>query len=82
VGDIENSSTHREWRHIIRLCYVPAQQGYAEIGGRGIGVYKPWRDSFDNFLRDMGPGSGRRLQRRDRKKGFNKANCYWGMRDV
>jgi len=67
---------------MIRLCYVPKQTGYTGVGGRGIGVYKPWRDSYDNFLRDMGSSHGRRLQRKDMKKSFHKANCYWGMRDA
>lgn len=64
---------------MIRVAYCPTEKGYSEIGAKGLGVHKPWRDSYDNFVADMGLSNNRRLQRKDKTKGFEPTNCYWGM---
>lgn len=63
---------------MIRIAYCPAEPGYSEVGGKGLGVCKSWRDSFDNFKRDMGLANNRHLQRKDRARGFTPENSYWG----
>jgi hypothetical protein len=64
---------------MVRVCYCPGEPGFSGIGKRGIKVCQSWRDSYDNFKRDMGLSKGRRLQRKNNAKGFDKGNCYWGM---
>lgn len=63
---------------MIRVCYAPAEPGYSEIGAKGLTVTKRWKDSFDNFVADMGLSNNRRLQRKDKSKGFEPTNVYWG----
>ena len=68
-----------EWKRIIRACYVDTDKQYSKHGGRGIGIYEPWRKAFDNFLKDMGfapPGAV--LRRKDTNRAFNPDNAYWG----
>lgn len=36
-------------------CFYPANPAYARYGGRGITMCDAWRDSFESFLRDIGP---------------------------
>lgn len=43
------------YRHIIRRCHDPKSRGYAAYGSVGIKVCQRWRDSFPDFLADVGP---------------------------
>jgi hypothetical protein len=72
------SSTYHTWAGMIARCSSPANDAYADYGGRGIRVCERWSD-FRKFLKDMGTKpSGKCLRRRDRDGGFASANCYWG----
>ena len=64
---------------MVRVCYCPTEPGYSEVGGKGLGLYKPWRESFDNFVRDVGLSNNRRLQRKNNAIGFEPGNVYWGL---
>jgi hypothetical protein len=74
-------STQREfdqWRAMVRSAYNVTDRNYSKVGGKGLGVYKPWRESFDNFLRDVGPcPSGKFLQRKDESQPFHPGNVEW-----
>jgi hypothetical protein len=63
---------------MIRQAYHPGEPGYKDVGGAGVGVYQPWKASFDNFLNDMGTSKGRRLKRKDESRSFCPSNCMWG----
>jgi len=43
------------WNAMRVRCYTPTNKDYPRWGGRGITVCDRWRDSFENFLEDMGP---------------------------
>jgi hypothetical protein len=45
----------RSWTAMLTRCYNPNATGYERYGGIGIKVCDRWRDSFENFLADMGP---------------------------
>ena len=71
--------TFAAWRDMIRKAYHPGELGYKDVGGAGVGVCKPWKDDYKNFLRDMRPcPRGYVLRRHDSSKAFNPNNCYWG----
>ncbi len=46
---------HSIWIKMIERCEQPRATGYRHYGGRGIRVCERWRESFTNFLADMGP---------------------------
>ena len=46
---------YRTWLDIKTRCFNPRRPQWKDYGGRGITMAAVWRDSFINFLRDMGP---------------------------
>lgn len=72
------TKTYNTWRCMIKRCYYPKHQSYKNYGERGITVCKRWRDSFENFLEDMGERpEGMNLDRINNSKGYCKSNCRW-----
>jgi len=46
---------HDIWNGIKKRCYNPNVEYYDRYGGRGVRMCKRWRESFKNFLADVGP---------------------------
>lgn len=92
-------STTREysiWSKMRLRCYYPLNSNYRHYGGRGIYVCERWRNSFLNFLEDMGkaPTKLHSLDREDTNKSYTcgkcdqckaanePANCRWVTKDI
>lgn len=74
--------TYNSWKHMIRRCHSKKNKNYADYGGRGIKVCKRWRNSFAEFLKDMGKKPlGRFLNRKNNNGNYSKANCEWATWD-
>jgi hypothetical protein len=59
-------------------CYNTKREDYPDYGGRGIKVCDRWKDSFTNFLADMGPRPlGTTIDRRDVDGDYEPSNCWW-----
>lgn len=60
-------------------CENPRNARYADYGGRGITVCDRWKDSFENFIADMGPPPtpSHSIEREDNSRGYEPGNCRW-----
>src|SRR4026208_765775 len=63
-------------------CNDPRDDAYRWYGGRGITVCAAWAESFEAFLRDIGPRPSRRhtLDRIDNARGYEPGNVRWATR--
>lgn len=67
------------WRSMLARCDNADHPAYGNYGGRGIRVCESWKESFDNFWRDMGAtyAPGLTLDRKDNDAGYRPDNCRW-----
>lgn len=69
------------WRSMIQRCHNPKDRSFHNYGGRGIRVCDEWRESFSQFIADMGARpEGYDLDRIDNDKGYGPDNCRWVSR--
>ena len=74
-----DSPEYVSWVGMKTRCYNPNYREYHLYGGRGVQVCRRWRDSFENFLRDMGPKPTPQhsIDRKDNDKNYEPSNCHW-----
>jgi hypothetical protein len=81
-GDTKGRRYSREyacWRSMLDRCSKPSQESYRLYGERGVTVCERWRESFDNFLGDMGrkPTSSHSIDRIHVEGNYEPSNCRW-----
>lgn len=77
-GDGKPSRTYNSWVCMRSRCHSPKSDKYYAYGARGISVCDRWRESFTNFLEDMGERpEGKTLDRVDPGGNYEPGNCRW-----
>lgn len=72
------SGTYISWYCMKTRVLNRNRKSFKDYGGRGIGICSEWKDSFTNFLNDMGERPpGTTLDRIDNDLGYCKENCRW-----
>lgn len=77
---LSRTPTYEAWKAMFQRCYNPKHKSYGDYGGRGITVCERWRESFDNFLADMGerPKGKHSIDRFPNQNGnYEPGNCRW-----
>ena len=70
------------WRGMRERCNNRKHVYWKNYGGRGIKVCERWRNSFSNFLDDMGNvPPGKTLDRIDNDGDYEPNNCKWSTRE-
>lgn len=70
---------YRAWTGLLSRCYNTRNAKYHRYGGRGIKVCDRWRESFTNFLSDVGyrPSPRHTLDRENNDGDYEPGNVHW-----
>lgn len=73
------TSEYQIWRSIKERCLNSKNKKYSDYGGRGIIICDRWKDSFQNFIDDMGVRHNKNLSidRINNNGNYDPTNCKW-----
>ena len=75
------SRAYHAWYNLIARCTNPSDPAYKHYGGRGITVCDRWKNSFEEFYKDMGdPPTDLTIDRKNVNGNYEPSNCRWATR--
>lgn len=73
--------TYKSWRAMLERCYSEGNASYPRYGARGISVCERWRNSYDDFVLDMGfRPEGMTLDRIENDGNYEPGNVRWATK--
>jgi hypothetical protein len=74
---LSRSAEYNIWQAMKQRCYNSNQKYYSNYGGRGISVCGRWKNSFQDFLKDIGckPFPGATIDRTDNEGHYSCGHC-------
>lgn len=80
--NMSHSHEFKIWWAMKRRCCDSSADGYKNYGGRGIKVCFRWKNSFKNFIFDMGlrPSKSHSIDRKNNSGNYEPDNCYWATK--
>lgn len=76
---MSHTPTYKVWSSMLGRCYDERNASYVRYGAVGVTVCERWKNSFENFLEDMGerPSMDHQIDRRDSEGNYEPSNCRW-----